>query len=96
MYMYVYSLFSNVVNFIMDSESNAFKLPFLCRYYAAPEDENQVHVYNETETGYEESTESNETSHYMEIGDIYEDIENGRDDRHAYEFSHHYIEIKPD
>ncbi|XP_052065751.1 uncharacterized protein LOC127705475 [Mytilus californianus] len=65
-------------------------------YYAAPEDENQVHVYNETDTGYEESTESNETGHYMEISDIYEDLENGRDDRHSYEFSHHYIEVKPD
>lgn len=63
------------------------------RYYAAPEEESYVHVYNDTEHCYNQSMNSS-AGQYEEIPDNYEDI--NRREIHAphYDVSHHYNEIE--
>lgn len=71
------------------------KLPFSCyRYYAAPEDENNAHAYNTTNTGYEEPT-GEIFGHYSEILENFEGTNSSMADTHQYEEVHHYIEIQP-
>lgn len=62
------------------------------RYYAAPEEENSVHLYNETAHGFDQSINSS-VGQYEEIPDNYQDINRPEVYERHYDVSHHYIEI---
>ncbi|CAC5386898.1 unnamed protein product [Mytilus coruscus] len=62
------------------------------RYYAAPEEENNVHLYNDTEYGFNQSMNAS-VGQYEEIPDNYQDINRQEVYERHYDVSHHYIEI---
>ncbi|CAC5387769.1 HMCN [Mytilus coruscus] len=61
-------------------------------YYAAPEEENNVHLYNDTEHGFNQSINSS-VGQYEEIPDNYQDINRLEVYERRYDVSHHYNEI---
>ncbi|XP_063399331.1 uncharacterized protein LOC134683950 [Mytilus trossulus] len=61
-------------------------------YYAAPEEENNVHLYNDADDGFRQSINAS-VGHYEEITDNYQDINRLEIYERPYEVSHHYIEI---
>lgn len=65
---------------------------FTGSYYAAPEDEHNIHDYNTPNQGHEDLIES-ATGVYMEIQDMYEDVDVNRLDDQQYEIAHDYLEI---
>lgn len=62
-------------------------------YYAAPEDEQNIHVYNTPNQSHEDPLERS-TGIYIEIQDMYEDVDVNRLDDQHYEIAHNYIEIQ--
>ncbi|CAG2207671.1 unnamed protein product [Mytilus edulis] len=58
------------------------------KYYAAPEEEDNTHVYNETDDSMNAST-----GQYEEISDNYEDINTTDVHERQYDVTHHYNEI---